>query len=251
MPMNIMAMIPARSGSKGVPGKNVRCLGGYPLIAYSIAAAHLATCIDRIVVSTDSEEIAALATDYGAEVPFLRPAEFARDQSTDLEFMLHALNWFREREHDIPDYLVHLRPTTPLREPQLIDAAVAQLIARPEASSLRSAHQAPESPLKWFRRDEGGYFRSFGDGIDNEVLNNPRQTFPEAYIPDGYVDVVIPELIRSSERLYGDKMMAFISPFCIEVDTLDDLDLLEYQLQKKGSGLWDDLKENYPKRGFA
>ncbi|TCL69971.1 N-acylneuraminate cytidylyltransferase [Hydrogenispora ethanolica] len=249
--MNILAIIPARGGSKGVPGKNIRLLGGYPLIAFSIAAAKLANDITRVVVSTDSAEIAAIAQSYGAETPFLRPAELARDQSADLEFMRHALEWFQKHEAKIPDYLVHLRPTTPLREPQVIEAAINRLLNHPEASSLRSAHLAPESPWKWFRLDELGYFRSFGGNIDNEVLNNPRQAFSDAYIPDGYVDVVIPALILSSGRLHGEKMLAFVSPNCTEVDTVSDFELLQYQLEKNGSVLWDYLKENYPKRGFV
>jgi CMP-N,N'-diacetyllegionaminic acid synthase len=249
--LNITAIIPARAGSKGVPAKNIRLLGGHPLLAYSIAAAALSERIDRVIVSTDSPEIAAIAKEYGAEAPFLRPAELARDDSTDLEFMIHAIDWLGEREGAIPDYLAQLRPTTPLREPALIDAAIVQLLNRADATSLRSAHPAPESPRKWFQRDGRGYFRSLFDHGDNEALNQPRQAFPDAYIPDGYVDLVIPALIRESGRLYGERMLGFVSPCCVEVDTEDDFDRLEYELLKNGSVLWNYLKENYPKRGLA
>jgi CMP-N,N'-diacetyllegionaminic acid synthase len=245
--MNITALIPARGGSKGLPGKNIQLLHGYPLIAYSIVVALLSERIDRVIVSTDSPEIAGISEGYGAEVPFLRPAELARDQSTDLEFMTHAIAWLAEHEGQTPDYLVHLRPTTPLRDPRIIDLAIAQLADRSEATSLRSAHLAPESPLKWFQMDEQGYFKGFYHNTSNEAINNPRQTFQDAYIPDGYVDLVIPALIRSSHQLYGDHMLAFVGPFCTEVDTVDDLDYLQYQLMKNGSILWDYLKENYPK----
>ncbi len=249
--MNIMAIIPARSGSKGVPAKNIRLLGGYPLLAYSIAAAVLSDRIDRVIVSTDSPEIAAIAREYGAEAPFLRPAELARDDSTDLEFMIHAIDWFEEREGEVPDYLAHLRPTTPLRDPALIDAAIDELLSRAEATSLRSAHPAPESPHKWFRRDEAGFFRSLLENGDNEALNRPRQAFPDAYIPDGYADLVIPAFVREAGRLYGERMLGFVSPYCVEVDTMDDFDRLEYDLLKNGSPLWTYLNQNFPKRGLA
>jgi CMP-N,N'-diacetyllegionaminic acid synthase len=249
--LDVMAIIPARAGSKGVPGKNIRILGGYPLIAYSIITAKLTEKITRVIVSTDSEEIAAISREYGAETPFLRPAELATDHSTDTEFMAHAIAWFRNYDGLIPDYLVHLRPTTPLRDPAVVDSAIAQLMKRSEATSLRSAHLAPESPRKWFQRDERGYFRSLLDNSDNEALNNPRQVFPDAYIPNGYVDVVIPSFISDFGMLYGERMMAFVSPFCVEVDTLNDYDWLEYDLHKNGSVLWDYLKENHPKRGLT
>ncbi len=247
--MNIVAIVPARGGSKGVPGKNLRLLGGYPLLAYSLAAAVLSSRIRRVIVSTDSETIAAIAREYDAEVPFLRPPELAQDNSTDLDFMLHAIYWFQKHERAVPDYLVHLRPTTPLRDPQQIDAAIDVLQARPEATSLRSAHPAPESPFKWFRQDPAGYFRSLFDGISNEMLNNPRQAFPEAFIPDGYVDVVKPAVILASGLLHGEKMLGFESPRCTEVDTVTDLELLELELLQRGSALWNYLTDNYPKRG--
>lgn len=247
--MDIVAIIPARSGSKGVPGKNVRLLGGYPLIAYSIAAAKLAQRIGRVIVSTDSEEMAAVASEYGAEAPFLRPAELAQDHSTDLDFMLHAIRWFHENEGLLPDYLIHLRPTTPLRDPQIVDTAIEEIIHHSEATSLRSAHPASESPFKWFRKDAHGYFAGLFKEYNNDFLNNPRQDFPDAYIPDGYVDVVKPVFILNANQLYGERMLGFTSPWCTEVDTLNDFDWLEYDLIKNGNLLWDYLKKSYPKRG--
>ena len=110
----VVALIPARAGSKGVPGKNIRLLGGYSLLAWSIAASLKTKSIDRVIVSTDSEEYATLARELGADVPFLRPAELSGDRSTDYDFVLHSLNWLRENSSE-PDYIVHIRPTTPFR----------------------------------------------------------------------------------------------------------------------------------------
>src|SRR5438445_794845 len=109
----IVGIIPARGGSKGVPGKNIRLLAGYPLISYSIVAGRLASAIDQVIVSTDSEEIAEVSRRYEADVPFMRPREFASDSSPDRDFVLHALGWFSTHGIPLPDYLVHLRPTTP------------------------------------------------------------------------------------------------------------------------------------------
>lgn len=246
--MMVMAIVPARAGSKGVPGKNIRLLGGFPLIAFSVGAARLTKHIERVLVSTDSEKIAEITREYGAEVPFLRPARWAQDNSPDCSFVLHVINWLEDHEEAIPDYLVLLRPTTPLREPEVVDAAIEALIQHPEATSLRSAHPAPESPLKWFQKDEAGYFKALFEGLSNDQINNPRQQFPEAFVPDGYVDIVKPAFIRDCGLLYGPRMLGFGTPFCTEVDTESDFARLEYDLKMSPSGVWDYLQQNYPKR---
>jgi CMP-N-acetylneuraminic acid synthetase len=111
----VLALIPARGGSKGIPRKNIRDFSGYPLIAWSIAAAKQSELVTRVIVSTDDEEIAAVARAWGAETPFLRPAEFAEDKTTDLPVFVHALAWLAENENYRPDVVVQLRPTSPIR----------------------------------------------------------------------------------------------------------------------------------------
>ena len=140
----VLALIPARAGSKGVPDKNTRPLGGYPLLAWSIAACRKSKAIDRVIVSTDSPDYAALAREAGAEAPFLRPQEISGDLSTDYEFITHALDWLQEHG-DMPDYVVHMRPTTPVRTPKIIDEAIEAFMKAPDASALRSVHEMPES----------------------------------------------------------------------------------------------------------
>lgn len=243
--MEIYAIIPARGGSKGIPRKNVKILNGYPLIAYSIAVAKLSKKISRIIVSTDSDEIAATSMLYGAECPFRRPKELALDNSKDYEFMINAINWFEQNEHFVPGYWVHLRPTTPLRKPEIIDSAIKCFQKNQKATCLRSAHQAPESPYKWFKRDEKGWFVGISDKWDNDTLNNPRQEFPDIYIPDGYVDVLKTSFIRNENRLHGKKILGFESPFCIEVDAPDDFALLEYQMNKDNYDVFTYLKNNF------
>jgi N-acylneuraminate cytidylyltransferase len=242
---DIIAIIPARGGSKGVPGKNIKLLGGYPLIAYSIIAARLSQKIRRTIISTDSKEIAAIGKKYGAEVPFLRPAEISGDRSADIEFVLHAINWFNQNEGGAAKYYVHLRPTTPLREPKVVDQAIEEIERDPTATALRSGHPAPESPFKWFRRDAKGYFKGIIAEASNDTLNQPRQAFPEVYIPDGYVDVLKTEFIQKSGQLHGDKMIGFISPACVEVDSAEDFEFLEYELNIKKRVIADYLKQNF------
>jgi N-acylneuraminate cytidylyltransferase len=157
----MIAIIPARSGSKGVPGKNIKLLGEIPLFAFSIIAAKMMPSVSRVIVSTDSEEYAEIAKEYGAEVPFLRPNEISGDKSTDFDLFLHALNWFKENENLVPEYILHLRPTTPLRNPQIMEDAVRLFIENKNlASSLRSGHSAPESPYKWFLKDDNNWLNS-------------------------------------------------------------------------------------------
>lgn len=243
---SVYSIIPARGGSKGIPGKNIKLLGGYPLISYSVVASTLCENIDRTIVSTDSEEIAGIAVRYGAEAPFLRPKEFAKDDSPDLDFVLHAIRWFQDNEGEVPEYIVHLRPTTPLRDAAIIDAAIAEMRKRQEATSLRSGHPVSESIFKWFLRDESGYFKSIHPDYSNEYINKPRQSFPEVYIPDGYVDVIKTSFVIESQILHGEKMLGFISPVCHEVDTIKDFEYLEYELANQGSYLLDYMRKKYP-----
>ena len=236
--MSMIAIIPARSGSKGVPGKNIKLLGGIPLFAFSIIAAKMMSSVSRVIVSTDSKEYAQIAIEYGAEVPFLRPNEISGDKSTDFDLFLHALNWFKENEKLIPEYILHLRPTTPLRNPQIMEEAVKLFFENKNlASSLRSGHSAPESPYKWFLKDENNYFKGLRDDLTPEKVNLPRQSFPSVYIPDGYIDILKSSVILDSGTLHGDKMLVFESPFCVEVDTKDDFEYLEFQIEKEGSSI--------------
>jgi CMP-N,N'-diacetyllegionaminic acid synthase len=242
--MTVIAYIPVRGGSKGVTKKNIYPLGGYPLIAYTIAAAKLSKHIERIIVSTDSEEIAEIAIRYGAEVPFIRPSEFAQDHSPDRGHSLHAMNWFKENEGSVPEYWVHLRATTPFRNPEVMDEAIQEIQNHSISTSLRSGHLAPESPCKWFKRDENGFF--IGNCPDDkrpEYYMLPRQLFPPVYNPNGYVDIMKSSFVLNSESLLGDKMIGFITPMTYEVDTLDEMEMLEYQLEKKGSPLVDYFKK--------
>ena len=228
----VVALIPARAGSKGVPNKNVRLLGGHSLLAWSIAACLKSSAIDRVIVSTDSAEYAALATQLGVEAPFLRPDAISGDRSTDYDFIVHALDWLAAEEGE-PDYLVHIRPTTPLRDPQLINNAVKAFMGTPHATALRSVHEMSESAYKTFEMAEGGQLKRLGaDNTELDAANNARQQFPNTYQANGYVDVLSSEFIRKSGLIHGNHVMPFVTPSVIEVDTLDDFEHLEFQITR-------------------
>ena len=132
-----LALIPARGGSKGIPRKNVRNFAGYPLIAWSIAAAKQSELVTRVIVSTDDEEIASVAREFGAETPFVRPAKFAEDNTTDLPVFEHALQWLAEDENYRPEIVAQLRPTSPIRPRGLVDDAIRILQSHADADSVR------------------------------------------------------------------------------------------------------------------
>ena len=229
---NVVAVIPARSGSKSVVDKNIKLLGGHPLIAYSISAAQLSSRIDRIIVSTDSIEYASIAREYGAEIPFLRPPEISGDNSTDYECIKHILDWMQNEENFLPTYLVHLRPTTPLREINYIDMAIDLIKKNNYATALRSVHEMSESAYKTFEI-EGDYLKSVGsNSFALDVYNDPRQSFNKTYQANGYVDVIKTKYVIENNKLHGDRVIAFITPRVTEVDIVDDFGFLEYQMAK-------------------
>lgn len=236
----VYAIIPARSGSKGVKDKNIRLLDGYPMIAYTIAAARLSRGIDRVIVSTDSERYAEIASKYGAETPFLRPADISGDQSTDLEFMQHAVKWFYENEGSVPEYWVHLRATCPMRIPEIIDRGIDKIKDHPEATCLLSVNKVEDylTAFKWLVRDGENYIRSIFFE-DNDMANMPRQSYPDTYIPNTYVDVLTSRCIVSKNKLHGDKMICLETECTVDVDDEADLKRLNgFNLAK-----WDVLKE--------
>ena len=230
--LNIVAIIPARSGSKGVPGKNLRNLGDVPLITWSITCSKKSNKIDRTIVSTNSVEYAEISKNWGAEVPFLRPDNISQDNSTDLDFVLHVLNFLKNNE-GVPDLLVHLRPTTPFRDPLVLDKAIEFAIKNYEnMTALRSVHEMSESAYKSFEiGPTGNLVTTFArkEALDQSNMN--RQTFPSTYTANGYVDVLLPRHILETGELHGSKVKPFLTNNTLEVDTEEDFETLEVQLK--------------------
>ena len=224
---NILALIPARGGSKGIPRKNIIDIAGYPVIAYSIAVAKLSKYINRVIVTTDDAEIADVSRRFGAEAPFLRPKEISGDKSLDIEFFHHALEWLKKNEEYSPDLIVHLRPTTPFRDFRVVDEAITDMIKDKKATSLRSSEIFDrESPYKMFKA-EGAYYDFFGKEDfkkDEEYYNYPRQAFPVTYQPNGYVDIVKPSVLLKTGMLHGKRIRIFVTEKSVELDNLMDVE---------------------------
>ncbi len=235
----VLALIPARGGSRGIPRKNLLMVAGKPLIAHSIEHARASGLVTRTIVSTDDAEIADVARRYGAEVPMMRPAEFAGDRSTDLDVFRHALGWLREHEGYACDAVVHLRPTAPVRRVALVDAAVAMLLASPAADSLRSVSLPGQTPYKMWRLSDG-WLRPLVEleGIV-EAHSRPRQELPPVYWQNGYVDVIRPRTILTLGTMAGHHVLPFVIDDPVpEIDYREDVPALEAALEALALGQW-------------
>ena len=221
----MIAVIPARSGSKGVVNKNIKKLGEHPLIAHTILFAKKLNAFSRIIVSTDSQKYADIAKSYGAEIPFLRPASISDDQSYDYDFFCHLIKELKLKN----EHLAHLRPTTPIRDIRVVKDAISFFNDNPMASSLRSGHKASETPFKWMMKDYNGYFKPLREGLTSSDINNPRQSFEDVFITNGHIDIVKSDFIIKNKELHGDKMIVFETPVTYQVDSKEDFDFIEYK----------------------
>lgn len=237
-PQEVLALIPARGGSKSIPRKNLRLLAGKPLIAHSIEQAAASQLITRVIVSTDDAEIAELAKQAGADVPFLRPSELAQDYSRDLEVFQHALTWLAQHEGYRPDVVVQLRPSAPLRRVETIDAAIRAFLARPDVDSLRSVSVAQQTPYKmWTINTQGCLEPAIAGAKGHEVWNMPRQGLPRVYWQNGYIDMTRPEVILQRHTMTGQRILSFvIHEPCVEIDYEDHLALAERLLAGQAVG---------------
>lgn len=242
----VLALIPARGGSKGVPRKNVLSVGGKPLLAWSIEHARAADSVTRTIVSTDDDEIASVALAHGAEVPFRRPAEYAADSSTDLDVFRHALLWLRDQEGALPELVVHLRPTAPVREPDAIDRAVERMLADPTADSLRSVGPAQQTPYKMWRIVDGVLEPAIRLPGVAEAHSMPRQALPVAYWQNGHVDVVRPRAVLEHDSMVGRRCLAFVIRSPGDLDYPEQLLDLEEGLRRQREGRTEPWTPRHP-----
>ena len=240
--VEVLALIPARGGSKSIPRKNIESFAGRPLIAYSVAAGLAARRVDRVVVSTDDEAIAAIARRYGAETPFLRPAEYSQDETPDLPVFRHALQWLAEHEGYLPEVIVQLRPTSPFRRVRHIDRAVELLLERPEADAVRTVCIPFQNPFKMWRIDADGFMRPLMNVGSPEPYNMPRQALPDVYWQTGYVDAAWSKTILDKNSMTGEKILPLIigPEEWVDIDSPDDWRRAE-RLLESGEITFDDL----------
>jgi CMP-N,N'-diacetyllegionaminic acid synthase len=225
----VVALIPARGGSKRIPGKNIRDLGGHPLLAYSIAAAQESGVCDRIMCTTDSEDIAGLARAYGAEVPSLRPAELASDGAHDISFVRHAIdNWLVPSD----EFIVLLRPPNPLRRGPSISGALSSLIAAPWADSVRALRPVSEHPGKMWRVDDKGEASTYLE--QGGSYNGPTQELERLFVQSSALEIVRVSAVIEHGSISGDRVMALELPGYEALDLNSELDWMVMEHLVKG-----------------
>jgi CMP-N,N'-diacetyllegionaminic acid synthase len=223
----VLAVIPARGGSKGIPRKNLVELGGKPLLAHSIEHARACASITRVIVSTDDAEIARVASAHGAEVPFLRPTELAGDQVLDLPVFAHVLQQLEATEGYVPDVIVHLRPTAPHREPGWIEQAVQLLVAHPDAHSVRSVSLVTQHPYRVFEIGSDGLLVPVMGHRHPQPYLLRRQDLPPMYYYNCVIDVTWPGTVLGLESMTGSKILPFVMnpDDVIDIDSPRDLEI--------------------------
>lgn len=228
--MEILAIIPARSGSKSIKHKNIQSIYGTPLMGYSIKFACESNLITRVILSTDSEEYARLGRSFGAETPFIRPIELAQDLSTDLEVFEHALAWLDKHEKYQPDLVVHLRPTTPYRKQEDLEKMITLINKNLKADCVRSVIKNSETPYKmWFLNEDGYITPVLKDKKYPEAYNMPRQILPPTYLHNGCIDIIRTSTIVNKKSMTGDHILAYEMSEHIDIDYPEQLSTLVNQ----------------------
>ena len=228
----IIAIIPARGGSKGLPGKNIRQLCGKPLIAWSVERALQSRYVDAVVVTTDSHEIAGIARGHGAAVPFLRPAHLASDMASSVDTVLHALDYYRKMLEQTFDYVVLLEPTSPLREPDDIDNMLDKLLAHAnDFDAIVSVGEVHEHP-SIVKRLEGNCLLPFHENL---TMESRRQDNVPAYFPYGVAYIVACQTLYALRTFYPPRATFFKIKRhqCFEIDDLCDFLLVETMMQQE------------------
>jgi CMP-N-acetylneuraminic acid synthetase len=216
---NILAIIPARAGSKRVKDKNIQQFDGKPLLVHSIEQGLQSSMISRVIVSTDSQYYIDIAMAAGADAPFLRPADISSDLSTDLESFTHALRWLADNEQYVPEVCVHLRPTYPLRNIADIDAMIQILLDNPELDSVRSLAPAADPAFKMWTMDEHNMITPVAKSEIKDAHNLPRQLLPQTYLQNACIDVVRTSTILGKQSMTGDRIYGYEMREDTDIDT--------------------------------
>lgn len=227
-PNKIIAIIPARSGSKSVKDKNIRELGKKPLIAWSIESCFKSKHISKVYVSTDSIKYAKIAKQFGPVEILLRPKRISGDFSTDYQMIVHAIENIKFNY----DYIAHIRPTTPFRKKNDLNKAIKTFI-KSKYNSLRSVHEMSETSYKSLEINNGSLKSLKNLKFTMDELNAPRQKFNKTYYPNGVIDIFKKNFIIRNKLLFGNKVKAFKTSYTHEIDNKDDFNYLEYLCKKK------------------
>jgi CMP-N-acetylneuraminic acid synthetase len=232
--MTVFAFIFARGGSKGLPGKNIRSLAGKPLIAWSIEHARAVKRISRIIVSTDSEEIAAVARDFGAEVPFMRPAELASDASPEWLAWRHALAFLKKSEGKLPDLMISVPTTAPLRLPVDLENCLDEF-AKGDFDLVITVSDAHRNP--WFNMVKENPDGTVGLVVAPTSAINRRQDAPTVFDMTTVAYVARPQFVMQQMGAFSGRVSAVKIPLerAIDIDTLFDFELAEFLISRQGN----------------
>ena len=230
----ILAIIPARGGSKGIKRKNLVDICGKPLISYSIAHALQAKSIDKVIVSTEDEEIKRIALNNGADVPFTRPSELAEDDVLDYPVFEHALKYLDVTEGYKPEIIVHLRPTSPIRKIDWIEQAINLLINNPGADSVRSVSLVDSHPFRMFKIDSTGHLEPLMKNEHSQPYLLRRQDLPEIFYYNCVIDITRYKTIMNKKSMTGDRILPFIidKELVFDIDSMRDLEITRLFINK-------------------
>tara|TARA_B110000003_G_C16495493_1_gene475238 strand:+ start:125 stop:802 length:678 start_codon:yes stop_codon:yes gene_type:complete len=222
--MNIVAIIPARSGSKSIKDKNIISYKNKPLIYHSIQIALKSKLVNRVIVSTDSIKYAELSRKFGAEVPFLRPKIISKDNSNDSGWIFHSIDYLIDKEKYYPDLIIHLRPTSPNREIKTFEKGIKWFLKNKNSStSMRSVSIFSQPPQKLFQIKKKFLTGFFNKKYKGEYHSRPRQDYPKTYLPNGYIDILKTSYILKSKKIYGNKILSYVTNPILDIDTKQDL----------------------------
>ncbi len=234
-----LALIPARSGSTRVKNKNLRLLGGKPLIAHTISCALKSRLIDRVIVSTDSPQIAKVAKNFGAEVPFLRPKEISGPAATEYEFHDHVVKWIKRNEKHSPALIVNLYPTAPFRRPESIDRAIRMMQRTARADSLRSVRICSEHPYKmWIETKAKTFIEPFVRGGSTGSQTLSYQLLPKVFIQNANIYVTRPRTLELFGSTVGKKVLKFemSEEESIDINTPQDIEYAVFLFESLRGG---------------
>lgn len=246
--MKIVALIPARAGSKRILNKNLQQLGGIPLLGIAIKQAKEVELIDEVYISTDDKIFAKVAENYGAIVPYIRPKYLAEDNSTDYDVFLHFLNWYKENYNEYPDLIVQVRPTAPIRSSEVIEDAIITIMNDQNADSLRTVSIPHQTPYKMWKKEEHTNYLSPVMKFNTNGFDGPTQALPQAFAQDGVVDIIRSKTILEKHSMAGEKIIGYKKhKFTWDIDNPEDLQFvkniyaIDYKLNNKPETLGSNL----------
>jgi N-acylneuraminate cytidylyltransferase/CMP-N,N'-diacetyllegionaminic acid synthase len=227
----MLAIIPARGGSKGLPGKNIKPLCGKPLIGYSIESAKQSKWISQLILSTDDNEIAEVSMSFGIDIPFMRPPELAQDNSLAIDNYIYTVERYNAQNKTCFDEFIVLQPTSPLRNADDIDGAV-ELYHEKKADSVISVCEASHPPVWAKKIDDSG---TLSDYFDINGGNKNRQDFPTAFVPNGAIFILKLSFLKSRYSYYLDKTYGYVMPpeRSVDIDTQFDFEFADFLISRE------------------